>query len=160
MDIQRRRLLATASALPALAAMPRLAHAWTQVSAEEVGLLPASGTWAVLEHVTDGTDPSAALATLPNFTPEIRRLAGKDVVLTGYLQPLAEGSGDEKIYLLSRETYHCRYCYPFGRGSLALAIIEGLAPTTIRKITVKGQLTLQEADPSVFYFVLNGARIV
>jgi len=159
-DIQRRHFLATASAVAALAAVSQPAHAWKRVSAEDVGLMPASGTWAILEHVTDGTDPSAAITAPANFTPEIRTLAGTDVVLTGYLQNLADGPGDDRIYLLTRETYHCRYCYPFGRGSLVLAAIEGSVPDTARKITVKGRLTLHEADASLLYFLLNNATIV
>jgi uncharacterized protein len=161
MDIQRRRVLtAVAAAVPALAVVPRAARAWTTASAEDVGLIPATGTWAVLEHVTDGTDASTSVIAPPKFTPEIRKLAGTEVTLTGYLQPAVGGFGKKQDYLLSRNTFHCPYCYPFGRGSLALTTIDGHAPAAGKKVTVKGTLALQETDPSDFYFQLKNARIV
>lgn len=159
MDIQRRRVLtAVATALPALAVMPKASQAWTGVSTQDVGLVPASGTWAVLEHVTDGTDPSTAVIAAPQFTSEIRKLAGTEVTLTGYLQPVTGGFGKKQDYLLSRNSFHCPYCYTSGRGSLALASLEGHAPSG-KRVTVKGTLVLQETDPSDFYFQLKNARI-
>jgi len=162
MNIKRRHVLAViAAAVPVLAIAPtKAAQAWTGVSGENVGLIPATGTWAILEHVTDGTDPSTTVIAPPKFTPEIRKLADTEVTLVGYLQPMAGGFGQKHNYLLSRNTFHCPYCYPFGRGSLALATIEGHVPPATKKVTVKGTLALQESDPSDFYFQLKNAKVV
>jgi len=161
MDSQRRRFLtAAAAAIPALAVAPQMAHAWTAVSGPDVGLIPASGTWAVLAQVTDGTDPSTTVIAPGNFTADIRKLADKEVTLTGYVQPVSSGFGKKQDYLLSRQSFHCPYCYQFGRGSLVLASIEGHAGATNKKVTVKGTLALQEKDPSDFYFQLKDAKIV
>ncbi len=160
MDNQRRRFLtAAAAAIPALAVAPKMAHAWTNTPAEDVGMVPASGAWAVLQHVTDGTDPSTTVIAPANFTADIRKLAGTQVTLTGYLQPVSGGFGKKQDYLLSRENFHCPYCYPFGRGSLVLASVEGHTAATTKRVTVKGTLVLQEKDPSDFYFQLKDARI-
>jgi len=156
---RRRFLTAAAVALPAMAVAPNLAHAWNAVSGSDVGLVPPSGTWAVLNHVTDGTDPSTTVIAPPNFTSDIRQLAGKTVTLTGYLQPVSGGFGKKQEYLLSRDTFHCPYCYQAGRGSLVLASLEGHAGATTKKVAVKGTLVLQEKDPSDFYFQLKDAKI-
>ena len=152
----RRSFLAALAAVFAVSP----ARAWTPVSGEDVGIVPATGNWAVLEHVTDGTDPSTALIAPPRFTPEMRKLAGSDITLTGYLQPVSTGFGGKREYLLSRNAFHCAYCYPFGRGSLALATIEGHVPSSTKKVTLRGTLALQEKDPSDFYFQMKDAKIV
>src|SRR6201996_9240474 len=116
---RRSVLAALAAAVPALAAS-KGAKAWT-ASTQNANFPVASGLWKTLEHVTDGTDPSTALSDppAPKFTPEILAMAGKEVELTGYLTPLSSGGfGKKPEYLLSRENFHCPYCYPFGRGSL------------------------------------------
>ena len=160
MDIQRRRFLATAAtAVPALAVAPSVAHAWTAVSAADVGILPPTGAWATLDHVTDGTDPSTTIIAPGNFTADIKKLEGKEVTLVGYLQPVSSGFGKKQDYLLSRNTFHCPYCYQSGRGSLVLANMDGHAATGVKKVTVKGTLVLQEKDPSDFYFQLKDAKV-
>ena len=160
MDIQRRRILTAAAALPALALATKGVHAGTAVSSEDVGVVPAAGSWAILEHVTDGTDPSTTVIAAPKFTPEMRKLVGKEVTLTGYLQPVAGGFGKSQTYLFSRNIFHCPYCYPLGRGSLALASFDGHVPSTGKRVTIKGILALQEKDPSDFYFQLKNSKIV
>ena len=162
MNDQRRRVLtAVAAAIPALAIAPaKAAEALRATPGTNSGPVPATGTWAVLEHVTDGTDPSTTVSAPPHMTPAIRQLAGTEVTLTGYLQPVAGGFGKAQDYLLSRNTFHCPYCYQSGRGSLALATIAGHVPAATGKLTVKGTLALQETDPSDFYFQLKNARIV
>lgn len=162
MTLTRRSVLAAIAASVPVLATSRAAKALTQISATDSKFpIVATGTWKVLEHATDGTDPSTALSDPPppKFTPEIAALSGKDVELAGYLTPLSGGFGKKPEYLLSRETFHCPYCYTFGRGSLALALFDGHVPPTGGKVTVKGTLALQSADPSDFYFQLKNARI-
>jgi hypothetical protein len=163
-DANRRSFLATlAAALPALAIAPRAAHALTQPSAADTGaaplMVPPTGLWATLDHVTDGTDPSTAIIAPPRFTADIKAMEGKEITLTGYLQPVSIGFGKSRDYLLSRATFHCAFCYASGRGSLALATIDGHAPPGNGKVTVRGTLSLQDKDPSDFYFQLRKARI-
>ena len=160
MHMTRRSVLAAiAAAVPALAAS-KGAKALTPISAQDAKFPAATGAWQTLEHVTDGTDPSTALADppTPKFTPEIQALAGKQIELTGYLTPLSGGFGKKQEYLLSRENFHCPYCYIFGRGSLALTDLSGHVPAS-GKVTVKATLALQSADPSDFYFQLKNAKI-
>src|ERR1700728_4029564 len=160
MNMTRRGVLAAIAASIPVLATTKAAKAWTQVSAADAKFPEASGTWKTLEHVTDGTDPSTALTDppAPKFTPEIAALAGKEIVLTGYVTPLSGGFGKKPEYLLSRENFHCPYCYAFGRGSLALTDLSGHVPAS-GKVTVKAILALQSADPSDFYFQLKNAKI-
>ncbi len=159
---RRSMLAAMATALPAVT-LSKAAHAWTGVSAADSNAkLPTpTGLWQTLEHVTDGTDPSTALAEppAPRFTPEIQALNGKEVTLTGNLTPVGAGFGKKQEYILSRENFHCPYCYAFGRGSLALATFNGHVPAATGKVTVKGTLALQGSDPTDFYFQLKNAKI-
>lgn len=159
MNILRRKVLASVAAFLPAFAVAKGAQAWTKVSAEQVGLVPATGSWATLEHVTDGTDPSTAIIAPPNFTAEIQKLEGHEITLTGYLQSVSSGFGKKQDYLLSRNSFHCPYCYGFGRGSLVLATFESHAPQTNKKVTVKGTLALQKTDPADFYFQLKNASI-
>ncbi|HEU0117725.1 MAG TPA: hypothetical protein VFR09_03750 [Alphaproteobacteria bacterium] len=161
MSMTRRSVLAAlASAVPALA-MTKTAKALTAVSAADAHFPSATGLWKVLEHVTDGSDPSTALPAppAPKFTSEIQALAGKQIELSGYLTPLSGGFGKKQDYLLSRENFHCPYCYAFGRGSLALVSFDGHVPPSTGKVTIKATLALQSADPSDFYFQLKSARV-
>jgi hypothetical protein len=157
----RRSFLATlAAAVPALAVASPV-RAWTGVPAQDVGMGPATGVWAALEHVTDGTDPSTAIIAPPHFTADIKKMAGTEVTLTGYLQPVSSGFGAQKDYVLSRTAFHCPYCYTSGRGSLALATIAAHASADAgKKVTVRGTLALQDKDPGDFYYQLKNARIV
>jgi hypothetical protein len=158
MSLTRRSVLAAiAAAVPVLAAAK--AKALTPASAADAHFPVATGFWTTLEHVTDGSNPSTALSMPPNFTPAIKALAGKEIELTGYLTPLAGGFGKKPEYLLSRETFHCPYCYAFGRGSLALAYMDGHVPPTGGKVSVRGVLALQGNDPTDFYFQLKNARV-
>ncbi len=146
------------AAAPALAVRP--AHAWSPPS-----VLNGSGaftaTWTVLEHVTDGTDPSTSVIAPPHFSSEIRKLTGQDIALSGFIQPISSGFGKPKTYLLSRSPFHCPYCYTQGRGSLAVVTIDGHVPSAPdRKVVVRGKLALQETDPSDFYFQLNDAKLM
>jgi hypothetical protein len=166
MDIHRRRVLTTVAVLPALA-LPGAGYAYTKtISADHADVLrthnvafdPAS-TWSILERVTDGTNPSTSVAAPPKFTPEIRKLTGTEVTLTGYLHPATNGFGRKNGYLLTRDTFHCLDCYPFGRGSLAMAMIAGHAPMG-QKVAVRGTLRLQESDAADFYFRLLDGKII
>jgi hypothetical protein len=165
MDIQRRRVLTTVALLPALA-LPRAGFACTKtISADHADVLrdqndalDRTNTWTILQCVTDGTNPSTSIAAPPKFTPEIRKLAGTKVALTGFLQPATDGFGAKSGYLLTRGAFHCLNCYPLGRGSLAMAMIAGHPPLG-QKVTVRGTLTLQESDPSSFYFRLLDAEL-
>ena len=160
MHFTRRGVLAAlAAAVPALAASK--AKALSTISAQDAKFPVATGTWQTLEHVTDGTDPSTALAEPPpaKFTADIKALAGKQIELTGYVTPLSGGFGKKPEYLVSRESFHCPWCYGFGRGSLALAFLDGHVPASNGRVTIKGTLALQESDPSDFYFQIKGAKI-
>jgi hypothetical protein len=162
MKLTRRQILAAVAAAAPAVAVGRAAQAWTPVSAESAKFPVATGVWKVLEHATDGTDPSTALETPPaaNFTPEIKALEGKEITLSGYLTPVSSGGfGKKSDYLLSRENFHCPYCYVAGRGSLALAQFDAHVPPTSGKVTIKGMLALQDKDPSDFYFQIKGAKL-
>jgi uncharacterized protein len=158
LTLTRRSVLAAIAAALPLAATAK-AQALTKVSSADAHYPTATGVWATLEHATDGTNPSTALSLPPNFTPAIKALAGKEIELTGYLTPLAGGFGKKPEYLLSRESFHCPYCYAFGRASLALAYMEGHILPTSGKVSVRGTLALQSNDPTDFYFQIKNARV-
>ncbi|MDP9128385.1 MAG: hypothetical protein M3N08_09030 [Pseudomonadota bacterium] len=158
----RRTLLAAAAAAVPVLATSKVARALTQISAVDAKYPQISGVWEILQHATDGSNPSTAIESPPpaQFTPGIRALEGKEIELEGYLTPVAGGFGKKPEYILSRGSFHCPYCYPLGRASLAMAVFEGHVPQTQARVRVKGELALQDKDPGDFYFQVRNARII
>ncbi len=158
----RRSFLALlAASLPAAAALPRNAWASVASTSSDQDAGTSTGPWNVLEHVTDGTNPSTAVIAEPHFNPHIQHLAGTEITLSGFIQPVSRGFGASKDYLLSRTPFHCPYCYASGRGSLALVTLNEHVPAmTGKRVSVRGTLALQTKDPADFYFQLKNAKIV
>jgi hypothetical protein len=162
--ITRRNLISSILAVVPLAFLPRSAMALSSESVEKSGFkMPdkAAGLWQVLEHATDGTDPGTMITTeLPRITPEIRTLAGQEIELKGYMQPVMQTFGSSE-YVLSRTPFHCTGCYAGGRASLALVKSSGsnhVADGT-NLVTVTGKLVLNETIADDFYFILQEAKI-
>ncbi len=159
--ISRRGFLGLMTAAGAMVAAGQAkAMSEGEISKTSVGLPPASGAWKILEHATDGTDPSLSIATeLPRLTPEIRKLAGTRVTLKGYVQALNAGFGGSE-YLLSRLPMHCNFCYSGGRASLALVKApKALELASGKPVTLEGVLALQETDPADYYFILTDVSV-
>lgn len=152
-----------------LAAAPLLlaagkAHAFKTLSDVDVPagayVQPAGGLWETLQHVTDGTNPSTAIATeLPRVTPAIRALDNTTVEIAGYLLPLGTGFG-RADYVLSQYPFHCGFCYSGGRGTLMLVRAAKPLPETSRMVTLAGRFRLQETVPDDYYFQLLDAAVV
>ena len=133
------------------------AEAVTITAANDSGLRIAGGLWETFADATKGTDPSTSVTALPVITPAIRALAGQEIRIEGYLQPITMGFGRSE-YVLSRMPYHCPFCYSGGRASLILVRSQRhLELKADMPVALRGRLVLQERDPEDYYFQLIGA---
>lgn len=96
----------------------------------------------------------------PQFTPEIKALAGKIIEIQGYVIPLETGT---EYVVLSRYPYsQCFFCGGAGPESIS-AIFFKAKPKNLkldRYIAVKGKLELNETNIDMFNFILKDAEIV
>lgn len=164
MTTRRNFMTLLAAAVPA-ALVAGKARALTTLEASDVpgvsAFTPTGGLWETLVRATDGTDPSTAITTeLPRFTPEIRALAGKPIVLEGYLQPICTGFGKAE-YVIGRLPFHCPFCYSQGRASLALVRAAKPLPETATagRVKITGKLVLQETVPDDYYYQIEDATL-
>ena len=133
------------------------ARAMTISAAKDSGLIIPGGLWETLAEATRGTDPSTAITALPVISPAIRALAGQEILIEGYLQPISKGFARSE-YVLSRMPYHCTFCYSGGRASLMLVqTTSHLLYKPDAPVRLRGRLALQEQDPEDYYFQLLGA---
>lgn len=154
--MKRRNFLSAIATLP-LFAFAKKAAAFDITTVKSI--IPG-GLWNTLQHATDGTDPSTSVSdALPKITQAIAALDGKPVDIEGYIQPLNIGFG-KKEYLLSRQPFHCAFCYGGGRASLVLVQTTNHIPPSDKLIKLSGTMRLQKTDPADYYFQLDDAKLV
>ncbi len=104
-------------------------------------------TWTILNGVEYNEAPHDTYGTvyLPTFSKEIKKLAGKRVVIKGYLVPV-----DKATWALSKNTYAaCFFCGKAG-------------PETVMGLTWKGDPGKLKMDANATLtgkFVLNGTNV-
>jgi hypothetical protein len=96
----------------------------------------------------------------PTFAPYLKELDGKQVQLSGFMQPL----GDEPelgSFLLIEYPVGCWYCEaPEATGIVLVELPAGRTrPLTRGPVRVTGRLTLNATDPENFLYVIRGARV-
>ena len=90
------------------------------------------------------------------FSPDIRALEGKQVVLTGYLLVL---DGKQSVYLLSKNPMaSCFFCGNGGPETVVDLEFEQKPPFLMDELlSVKGVLRLNENNPNACYFKIENA---
>ncbi len=121
------------------------------------GTLP----WQLLRQVklveSKSSDPKKA-TTLPEFSPQLSELGGKEVKVYGFVMPLSTGT-KQKHFLLSPLPSHCPFCVSQGPDS----IVEVVAKTPVEynqwePIVVSGKLELVN-DQYLFYRLTNAESV-
>jgi tetratricopeptide (TPR) repeat protein len=120
------------------------------ISATGVNALP----WRVLADTAVGRQFKV---TFPKY---LRELDGKQVELTGFLQPLGEDL-DMSAFMLIQYPVGCWYCeMPEITG---IVFVELPADTTVRltrdRLKVVGKLSLNATDPENFLFTIGRAKV-
>jgi hypothetical protein len=97
----------------------------------------------------------------PQFTPEIKKLEGKEITLEGFYVPFAP-EGDSYIILSKYPMSQCFFCGGGGPESVAEVNFAKATPTfkVDDLITVRGKLKLNSGDLDHINFILTDAVLV
>jgi hypothetical protein len=171
--LQHRRLMrAAADALPATADSTKASHATHGlafkprstrpfvVKFDSSSLPPISATsvnplpWVVL------AETSVDRALKPTFAPYLRDLDGKQVALTGFMQPLGE-STEPTTFMLLEYPVGCWYCETPGvTGIVFVELAAGQSAQVTRGlIKVVGRLAVNSTDPESFLYSVGKAQV-
>ncbi len=95
-----------------------------------------------------------------NFHEHLRKLDGKRVVLTGFIQPTGDGL-EQSAVLLIEYPVGCWFCeLPEPTGIIQVDAAENKLITMTRELVrVEGQLKLNSKDPESFLYVIMNARV-
>ncbi len=120
------------------------------ISATGVNALP----WSVLNDTTLGRKFD------PGFPRYLREMDGKQVTLTGFMQPLGEDL-ELSAFLLIEYPVGCWYCeMPAATG---IVYVELPAEKTIgygrTAVKIEGKLTLNSNDPENFLYTISKAKV-
>lgn len=96
----------------------------------------------------------------PGFSKYLQELDGKSITMTGFMQPLKEGS-ELATFLFLENPVGCWYCeMPETSGILFVEMTPGKTAGFQRGlIRIVGRLTLNRADPEDFLYALRDARV-
>lgn len=96
----------------------------------------------------------------PSFAPYLRDLDGKQVALTGFMQPLGEGL-EASTFMLLEYPVGCWYCETPGvTGIVFVELSPGrAAPRARGLIKVVGTLTVNATDPESFLYTVGKAQV-
>lgn len=95
----------------------------------------------------------------PDFTPEDRAWEGKEVIIAGYIIPVAE-TGEFDGLIISKYTFsQCFFCGEAGLESVAILKPKGKMPDfSLDKLYVfKGKLKLNDEDMEQLNFIVEDA---
>jgi Tfp pilus assembly protein PilF len=120
------------------------------VSATAVNLLP----WAVLAETT------VDRRFRPTFAKYVQELDGKQIALTGFMQPLGEDL-ELGSFMLVEYPIGCWYCeMPEATGIVLVELPTGKTKAYTRGlIKVEGQLFLNSSDPENFLYSIRKAKV-
>jgi hypothetical protein len=95
----------------------------------------------------------------PTFPAYLRELDGKEVEMSGYMQPLADNT-DLGVFMLVEHPVGCWYCeMPDLIGIVLVELPEGKAGKYTRdRIKVRGRLLLNADDPETFFYTIRDAQ--
>jgi hypothetical protein len=165
---RRQQLKEVVDALPAQTTH-QPGHAGTLAFRSRKPLLSGSDDLALPPIRTDGVNaiPWELLTATgyegkfpPRFPKYLQELKGRQVSLTGFMQPLRD-DGDLTAFLVIQYPVGCWYCeMPELTGMLYVTLPPGESVTFRRGILrVTGTLELNDSDPEEFLYTLKSAKI-
>ena len=97
----------------------------------------------------------------PSFPKYLKELDGKQVQLTGYMQPLGEQE-EGGAFLLIEYPVGCWYCeMPEATAIVLVELADGKTREATRgKLRITGRLTLNSTDPEDFLYTIKDAKAV
>lgn len=96
----------------------------------------------------------------PAFSRYLRELDGRQVVLRGYIQPLADNT-DLGAFLLLEHPVGCWFCETPDRAAIVLVELpEGQSGRATRDpVRVSGRLLLNARDPETYFYIVRDATV-
>ena len=95
---------------------------------------------------------------VPQFLPPLPAMAGKPVVLYGYMTA-RPGGGLQRRFLLSPRPIFCGDCDPVGPEEIVEVVLDRPTPVTDRPLAVRGKLALLKSAPDGLLYRLENATI-
>lgn len=122
--------------------------------------LPKGGDllgWDVLARVDFKMTPERYV---PQFSPELKALDGKEIRIAGFMLPLEAGKKQKRI-LLTRMQVTCTFCLPGGGPESVIEVhLRKPLDYTWEGVVLTGRLLLLPDDPSsLFYRLVDAAQV-
>ncbi|MBN8651657.1 MAG: hypothetical protein J0L67_09530 [Cytophagales bacterium] len=115
--------------------------------------------WPKLYAITFQKDPNGEFDK-PIFTKEVKALAGKEVVLPGYIIPFQGVTKESHFMLSSLPINACFFCGVGGPEGVVEVFLTKPIPYTDKPVEIKGKLGLNDSNPDQMIYVLVGAEFL
>jgi hypothetical protein len=123
----------------------------------------AFANWKILStvRIENTTDKSGKYqVSIPIFSPELKKIDGKEIILKGYIIPLQE-LRKQNYFVLSRYPYSlCYFCGGAGIETVVEVNSKQEIKFTDNAIILRGILKLNPTNPNQLLYILNQAEIV
>ncbi len=96
----------------------------------------------------------------PIFSAAVKSLAGKSVVLPGYMVPFNNGTKGTMFMLTSLPLNACFFCGVGGPESVVQVFLKKPITYTEKPIEVKGTLLLNDRNPDQMMYILEQAEFL
>jgi hypothetical protein len=115
--------------------------------------------WPKLYDITYQKDPKGEFDK-PIFTKEVKALAGKEVVLPGYIIPFQGVTKETHFMLSSLPINACFFCGVGGPEGVAEVFLSKPISYTDKPVEIKGKLVLNDRNPDQMIYVLVDAEFL
>ena len=120
-------------------------------------------TWSVLSKVEIRTQFDEVLqfeVDKPIFSDEVKALAGKEIIISGFMIPLNELQGKNYFVLSSLPFSSCFFCGGAGPETVMEVFSKKQIDYTGKQIKMKGFLEINTNDPLKLLYILKEAELV
>ncbi|HLT08727.1 MAG TPA: hypothetical protein VK014_14445 [Cyclobacteriaceae bacterium] len=97
---------------------------------------------------------------VPEFSPKIKALEGKEVTADGYIIPFEGMFKPEHIILSSLPLAECFFCGSGGPETVMEVMLKKPIKYTSKRVKVKGKLTLNAKDPEKLMYILQEGEVL
>lgn len=115
--------------------------------------------WPKLYTITFQKDANGEFDK-PIFTKEVKALAGKEVVLPGYIIPFQGVTKESHFMLSSLPINACFFCGVGGPEGVVEVFLTKSIPYTDKPVEIKGKLVLNDSNPDQMIYVLVNAEFL
>ena len=142
---------------PTLAAQQSFGQPADERAAQDALPKSSNPLWGQFLKCKVGYNNKSGLYSIA-VTPEVKALAGKTVMLNGFVLPL-DGSDHTKHFLLTRRTPVCMYCPPGEPNEVTEVVSPYPIVWTNKMVTVKGPLSLIDNRENAIFFKIDATEV-